>query len=196
MRTFALVLATSLLSACGFRPLHVAANPDGLASAPLRGVEVVQTYSDDADNKQAAFLIAQSLRSRIGTGGDAARYRLKITPSVNRSGLAVGRDDVASRYDYNIYTAYELTDAVTGEQLVRDRVYSVATFGAPRDPYGRVASELDAAEQSADSAADRIVTDLAVWFANAPSAPDAAPIPAPLPEAVPVTGPVTDSVTN
>ena len=167
MRHLALVLLTFLLAGCGFRPLHQAVAPAG-ADSPLRAVAVATSVGDDSDNKRVAYRLAESLRERLGEPGEAARYRLTVSPDVRRAGLATGRNDVASRFDLNIATRYTLTDAVTGEQLARDLVYSTATFGAPVDPYGRLTAEIDAAEQGADAAADRIIADLAVLFADMP----------------------------
>ena len=167
MRHLALAALTFLLAACGFRPLHQAVAPVGLDS-PLRSVAVSTAVGDDSDDKRVAYRLAESLKERLGDPGEDARYRLSVSPSVRRAGLATGRNDVASRFDLNIATRYTLTDAVSGEQLARDLVYSTATFGAPVDPYGRLTAEIDAAEQGADAAADRIVADLAVLFADMP----------------------------
>lgn len=163
---FLLPLLALLLAACGFRPLHQAANPAGLAGAPLRGVDVRVSAPDDSDDQRVAFLIDQALEARLGAGTPAL-YHLDIVPSASRAGLAVSPNDVATRYDYRIYARFTLSDAATGEQLLRDQVYAVSSFGAPRDPYGRIAAELSAAELASEDAADRIFTELALYFADA-----------------------------
>ena len=168
MRTL-VIAAAFLVSACGFRPLHTAVNSAGVA-APLANIALETTASDDSDDKRAAFLVRQSLESRLSDTAPEPRYRLRLTPAVSRSGLGVGRNDVASRFDYNMFVRYKLTDAASGEELTDGRVYAVATFGAPRDPYGRISAEVSAAEQAAEQAADRILLDLATYFADPDSA--------------------------
>ena len=167
MRHLATAAITLLLASCGFRPLHQAATPIG-ADSPLRSVAVTTSTGDDSETKRVAFDLANALRERLGEPEGPPRYRLRLTPTAFRTPLATGRNDVASRFDLNISVTYELTDAVSGEQLATDLVYSTATFGAPFDPYGSLAAQLDAAEQGADAAADRIVSDLALHFADTP----------------------------
>jgi len=164
MRNFLIILTLFLVS-CGFQPLHQSVK-QGAAATPLSQIALDSSYDDDSDNKRAAFLITQSLRERMSGTVAEPKYRLSYSPSVTRGGLGVGRDDVASRYDYNIYTSYRLTDAETGKLLKQGRTYSVATFGAPRDPYGRIIAEVSAAEQASQQAADRILTDLAIYFTD------------------------------
>ena len=167
MRIF-LIISALFLTACGFQPLHQNIKA-GAGGTPLNQIALDSNYTDDADDKRAAFLITQSLRERVSDTVSAPTYRLSYTPSVRRTGLGVGVDDVASRFDYNIYTRYSLTDAKTGEVLKKGRIYSVATFGAPRDPYGRIVAEGNAAEQASQQAADRLITDIALYFSDAES---------------------------
>ena len=167
MRIF-LILSVLLLTACGFQPLHQNIKA-GAGGTPLNQIALDSAYNNDADNKRAAFLITQSLRERVSDTVSEPTYRLRYTPYVSRSGLGVGVDDVASRFDYNIYTNYSLTDAETGKVLKNGSIYSVATFGAPRDPYGRIVAEGNAAEQASQQAADRLITDIALYFSDAES---------------------------
>ena len=160
-----LLPATLLLASCGFRPLYEAA-PVLKDSAQLGGIAVDTRHSDDADDRRMAFLLREALESRLPSPGVEARYRLRVTPAVRQRRLAVGPDDVASRYDYNVYARYELTDMQSGEVVLKDRIYAVSTYGSPRDPYGRIAEDLSAAQLAADEAADRIFADLSVHFAD------------------------------
>lgn len=163
---FAPLVLSAFLTACaGFQPLHRAAG-DGGSLAPLSQVSVAVGYPDDADDKRAAYLIRQALESRIGEDDAASRYLLRLTPRVRRSGLAVGRDDVASRFDYTIATRYQLVERATGATVSGGTLYNTASFGAPRDPYGRISAELNAAEQASGAAADALVTELALHFAD------------------------------
>lgn len=167
MRHF-LLIAALFLTACGFQPLHQNIKA-GAGGTPLNQITVDSAHNGEANNKRAAFLISQALRERITDPETEPTYRLRYTPTVRRTPLGVGVDDVASRFDYNIYTSYRLTDANTGKLLKVGRIYSVATFGAPRDPYGRIIAEVSAAEQASQQAADRLITELALYFSEAQS---------------------------
>ena len=160
-----LPLLALALAACGFRPLHQAANPAGLANAPLRGVNVNVIAPNDSEDQRVAFMIDEAMEARLGAGTPAL-YNLEIIPAVSRAGLAVSPDDVATRFDYRIFARFTLTDAKTGDRLMRDQVYAISSFGAPVDPYGRLAAELAAAELASQDAADRIFTELALYFAE------------------------------
>ena len=167
MRT-PVIASALLLSACaGFQPLHQATGSVGEAAslAPLQAIAIDAGYRDDSDDKRAAYLIRQALEERVG-GAVAPLYTLKLTPRAQRAGLAVGTDDVASRYDYNLYTAYRLEDRKSGKVLTRGNIYSTASFGAPRDPYGRISAEVNAAEQAAAQAADDLILELALYLAG------------------------------
>ena len=160
-----LIPATLLLAACGFRPLHQAA-PELASINGIGGIAIEVSSADDSDDRRVAFLLDQQLDQRLPEAGAEPRYRLKVTPTVSRAGLAVAANDVAARFDYNVFANYELSDAATGEILLAKQVYAVSTYGAPDDAYGRIASELSAADLAAQEAADRIVSDIAVHLAT------------------------------
>ena len=172
MRTLAMACMALLLSACGFRPLHTAAS-QGLPAnlGPLADLAIDVRHADNSEDRRMAFLIQEALQDRLpgSPSRDALtgpRYQLRVTPTVDRAGLGVGTDDIASRFDLNVFARWELWDGVTGDRLARDQVFAVSTFGAPLDPFGRIAAEVDASEQAAEEAANLLINDLAVWFAG------------------------------
>jgi len=155
-----LILATALiLAACGFKPMHAptAFGGKGLAMKNIR-VEMQA-------NGKIDFLLAQTLRDRMGDNGSAS-YILKITSELNRRLLGIGADDVASRYDLELQSEFALVDAKTGDVVYRDNIRAISTFGAPRDSYGTVAAQSNAEEQIAAEAADRIIVRLAGYQAS------------------------------
>lgn len=163
IRTFTLSLAALALTACGFTPMH---SPSA-AGTTLRDISVQLDKGSDVADNQAGFFITQRLRDRIGVDGE--RYRLELTPGYRRSRLGIRDDDVASRYDVTLRSRYELYDAKTGELLDKGSVSSITTFGAPSGPFGVITADDQGTRQAAQEVADRLVVELAKYFANQPA---------------------------
>jgi len=150
-----------LLSACGFTPMH---GTSGTA-APLANIDIeLQKVTNVIDN-QAGFLVAQRLRDRVGSGSDAAPYRLEITPRYNRRLFGLTGADVASRYDVIVSARWKLLDAKTGKVLKTGSNLSTVTFAASEGPYGVITADNVGVEQSAKETADKVIIELAQYFA-------------------------------
>lgn len=157
MRFFVLTLMTLGLTACGFKPMH-APGAFSDSSYSFEKISVTTVNEEKPD-----FLLKQALRDRFGDNADT-QYELRIDPSVRRTGLGIGADDVASRFDMNMSAKYELVETKSGKTVDKGTVSSISTFAAPRDPYGRISAENNATEQVAREAADRIIIKLASYF--------------------------------
>lgn len=165
MRIFFLPLAfllSALLAGCGFSPLHSATG----AAAPLANMSIQMNKGADVVDNQAGFFVTQRLRDRIGTSSDAAPYQLKFTPRYSRRRLGLTNADVASRYDITVTATWELIDTKTGKSLKKGRSASIVTFGAPAGPYGVITADNVGVEQSAKETADKVIVDLARYFAQ------------------------------
>ena len=158
-------IALPLLTACGFTPLHGASLSGG--ADKFEDISIQINDGKDAGDKEAGFLVLQRLRDRIGEKSGA--HILELTPSLRRQRLGISADDVASRYDSIISVSYKLIDAKTGKILDRGSVRGVSTFGAPIDPYGIVAAENNAEQQTAKEVADRLLVKLAGYYAKNPT---------------------------
>ena len=106
----------------------------------------------------------QRLRDRIGENN--GEHVLTLNPILRRSGFGINSIDVASRYDSNVTVRYTLTDKKSGKVLTKGSVTAVSTFGAPLDPYGLIAADKNATQQTTKEAADRILVKLASYYAN------------------------------
>jgi len=159
-----LALTTSglILTGCGFTPVH-----QGTANGSvLQDIFIQVDKGNDVTNNQAGFLLTQRLRERMGNGGAAPKYRLEIEPVYSRRRLGITDQDVASRYDISVKANYRLYDTKTGDQLTRGDVSSVSTFGAPIGPYGVITADNVGVEQASKETADKLIRDLARYFAN------------------------------
>ncbi len=155
-------LTASLLSACGFTPMH--GGSLGANSAKFEDISIQVNDGRDAGDKEAGFLVMQRLRDRIGE--NTGKHILELTPKLRRQRLGISADDVASRYDSILEVNYKLIDAKTGKILNRGKVKGTSTFGAPVDPYGIVAADNNAKQQTAKEVADRLLVKLAGYYAD------------------------------
>ena len=155
-------LALPLLTACGFTPMH--GTGLGANAAKFEDVSIKITSGKDAGDKEAGFLVMQRLRDRIGE--NTGKHVLELTPKLRRQRLGISADDVASRYDSILEINYKLLDAKSGKILDRGKVRGASTFGAPIDPYGIVAADNNAKQQTAKEVADRLLVKLAGYYAD------------------------------
>ena len=156
-----LISSALLLSACGFSPLH---GTNGTA-APLANIDIDTVKGSNVVDNQAGFFVTQRLRDRIGTQTDAAPYRLEITPSYRRRRLGLTNADVASRYDITVTARWNLIDTKSGKRLSQGNTSAVTTFGAPDGPFGVITADNVGVEQAAQETADKLILDLARYFA-------------------------------
>ncbi len=157
-------LAVPLLTACGFTPMHGGAISGN--TTKFEDVSIQINDGRDAGDKEAGFLVMQRLRDRIGE--NTGKHVLELTPKIRRQRLGISADDVASRYDSILEISYKLLDAKSGEILDKGRVKGTSTFGAPIDPYGIVAADNNAKQQTAKEVADRLLVKLAGYYAENP----------------------------
>ena len=163
-KIFLAAAAAALLSACGFTPMH---SPGlGANAAKFEDVSIQINDGRDAGDKEAGFLVMQRLRDRIGE--NTGKHILELTPKLRRQRLGISADDVASRYDSILEVNYKLLDAKSGKILERGKVKGTSTFGAPIDPYGIVAADNNAKQQTAKEVADRLLVKLAGYYAENP----------------------------
>lgn len=157
----AALIFSSLLTGCGFTPMHSATG----SASPLSNINVELQRGPSVVDNQAGFFMAQRLRDRIGGQTEAAPYTLKITPVYYRSSLGLTNADIASRYDITVVATWVLVEAKTGNTLENGRSTSVVSFGAPAGPYGVITADNVGVEQSAKETADKLVVQLAKYFA-------------------------------
>ena len=156
--------AVPLLTACGFTPMH--GTSLGANAAKFEDVSIQINDGRDAGDKEAGFLVMQRLRDRIGE--NTGKHILELTPKLRRQRLGISADDVASRYDSILEINYKLLDTKSGKILDRGTVKGTSTFGAPTDPYGIVAADSNAKQQTAKEVADRLLVKLAGYYAENP----------------------------
>jgi len=155
--------AALILSGCGFTPLHTAASAGG---APLANVDIQLKDGASVVADQAGFFVTQRLNDRIGTQSDKARFALEITPVYRRRRFGLTDADIASRYDVTVAARWKLVNQKTGRVMRRGNTTTTTTFGAPDGPYGVITADNVGVEQAAGETADKLILELAKFFAN------------------------------
>jgi LPS-assembly lipoprotein len=158
----AALLATLVLSACGFRPLY-GAGPDQPQSYVVRELGAIQVGLGPDRVDQVVY---GNLLDRLTPYGvpQEPRYRLALQLNESKQGVALERDATVSRFNLALEVGFTLQDAVTGESLFSGGVRAVAAYNVLRSEFANVIAERDARDRAARDIADEIKTRLSVYF--------------------------------
>lgn len=161
------MLALTLLSGCGLKPLY-AGGSNGFVGSALGSVEVEPIAG------RGGWLVRNALQERLqllGTG--APRYRLTVKLDDEIEGFGVRSDDAITRERRTLRARYQVTDLTTGEVLLDATEGSDAGIDVVSSEYAVIAAENTALENIADRLASQIVTRLSAEAgrAQAESAP-------------------------
>jgi LPS-assembly lipoprotein len=153
-----LCLALPGLTGCaGFEPIY--ARPG--AAAGMSRIAVVTP-----DNR-TGFLLRQSLEDVLGRDRNAPpAYRLNVTLDEHRQSRGIDENRIATRYEVSLAATYVLTDAVTGQMMVRGNRAIHVSYETTDQPYAGIVAQQDGQVRAADQAAEQIKTDLLAYFAE------------------------------
>ncbi len=143
------------LAACGFTPLYAT---KGLA-AGMASIEVKVPHG------RLAYLLSESLDDDLARDRDKpAVYRLDVTVSSRIFSRGLNLDETAAYYEDHVTVGYSLVEIATGRVLKTGAQPVEVTYAATDIPYAGIAAQEDAQQRAADAAADRIRTDLGIYF--------------------------------
>jgi LPS-assembly lipoprotein len=149
------VLAGLSLAACGFTPLYATR---GLA-AGMSSIEVKVPHG------RLAFLLSESLDDDLARDRDKpAIYRLDLAVTSRVFARGLNLDETAAYYEDHVTIDYKLVEIATGRVLKTGTQPVEVTYAATNVPYAGIAAQEDAQKRAADQAADRIRTDLGIYF--------------------------------
>ena len=158
LRRFLPVSFALILSACaGFQPLYgentsVRRNFEQLSAAPIEG--------------RAGFLFSQALLDRGGiVSGQSGTYVLETALTKSRVNVGVRIDDVSTRSRLTLRARYSVRDR-NGKISYQGLAESQAAFDVPDQPYGALVAEQAAEETATSVLAEKVLNDLAVFFAS------------------------------
>jgi LPS-assembly lipoprotein len=161
LRIIPIVAASLFAGACGFHPLYGnAAAGSGLSRAfasvyvePIRDTGVAAT----------GFELRNALIDLLDSNAGAA-YRLKVTVGETTQGLALLSNASITRYNDRLTANYQLTDAATGNVIVRGSETGLSAYNVVASPYASLVAQQDADKRAVQDIAQRIRIDLGVFF--------------------------------
>ena len=159
-RAAVLCLCALALAGCGFRPLYGAAN-----GGPSPGVSLAAIYVEPIPERVGYQLRNDLLDAFDATGSNnGAAYRLKLVLRERTQGVTLERDATITRYNYTLTAHYDLFAAGGTTPIKSGNVSALSAFNVASSPYATVVAERDAADRAAGDIAERIRTELAVYF--------------------------------
>ena len=146
----ALILATPLVSACGFTPIYA----EPAVGSSLRRIAV--STQDD----RLGYRLREQLEDALAWDRSSAPlYRLTTQVEQNRRSLGRRIDDTATRYELTIKAAWTLTPSSGGTPLTGTETVTT-TYAAADQPYAAIAAQQDGEERAASELARLIRLDL------------------------------------
>lgn len=157
LAVLALLALTAPLGGCGFAPLYA---QDGIVPK-LASIDVV------APQGRTGFLLREHLDDAFGKNrAEAPAYQMHLQLAETRYPRGVRVDNVATRYEYVLTAAYQVTTLPAGAPVKNGLVHVELTYDSPDQPYASVAAQEDAQDRAAEEAARRIHLELAAWMAT------------------------------
>ena len=146
----ALILATPLVSACGFTPIYA----EPAVGSSLRRIAV--TTQDD----RLGYRLREQLEDALAWDRSSAPlYHLTTQVEQNRRSLGRRIDDTATRYELTVKAAWTLTPISGGTPLTGTETVTT-TYAAADQPYAAIAAQQDGEERAASELARLIRLDL------------------------------------
>ncbi len=147
-----------ILSACaGFEPLYaqntgVRQGFEQISASPIEG--------------RVGFLFSQALQERGGINtGQSGAYVLETSLNKTSTAIGVRIDNVSTRARLTMRARFVVRDK-NGKIAYRGNAQSSSAFDEPDQPYGALAAERRAEEIAAQLLAEKVLNDLAVFFAG------------------------------
>ena len=156
-RLLPLMIATSLLTACGLQPLY-SGGSQGAVSSLLGAVTV-----DPIEGKNG-WLMRNALNDRLTAGGaTTTRYKLTIKLDDQIEGFGIRADDTVTRERRTLRARYQLVDLVSGKTVLDATAGSDAGIDVVSSEYATIAGENTALENLTQEVAEQIVTRISIY---------------------------------
>jgi len=146
----ALMLATPLVSACGFTPIYA----EPAVGSSLRRIAV------STEDDRLGYRLREQLEDALAWDRSSAPlYRLTTRVEQDRRPLGRRIDDTATRYELTVKAAWTLTPTSGGTPLTGTETVTT-TYAAADQPYAAIAAQQDGEERAASELARLIRLDL------------------------------------
>jgi LPS-assembly lipoprotein len=152
-------VASLALSACGFHPLY-GKYGNGSADTTFRSVYIEQIP------ERVGYQLRSDLLDLFNapSAPNGAQYRLKIDLKSDEKGLAVEKSASVTRYSYHLTAQYKLMRSGSTDIIKQGTIHSLTSYNVVQSPYATVVADKDAQDRAAQDVAERLRTELAVYF--------------------------------
>jgi len=151
------------LAGCGFRPLYgEAAKGQTNTTSELARVEVGPIKD------RIGQLVRNHLLDQLTPKGGklAPHYRLKVELTTSQEGVALARDEAATRFNLQLRGRYALIELQNKREIFQGTARSIAVYNVVSADYSTLTAEADAKRRAAREISDEIKTRLAVFFSR------------------------------
>lgn len=160
-RRIPLALACAgLLAGCGFQPLYGNRAQSRSTPAQFALIEV-----NDIDGRPGHHLRNYLIDRLSARGGNYKKlYRLEISLSDQKDGLAIREDEAVTRFNYRLISAIRLTRIADGQILYESSLRATAAFNVVDSEFATLSAERDAETRAARDLSNEIITRMAIYF--------------------------------
>lgn len=154
------LIALLSLTACGFSPIY-AQKDLGLK---LSHIDLV------TPDTRTGYFVRNRLTSTLNVKDSEPKlYRLTVDLSERRYDIGLQVDDTAVRSEISTWVNYSLTDIETRRVITSGQFINTTTFDVSNtSPYVGVVAQKEGQERAADGIAERIHSDLSLFFYGEP----------------------------
>jgi LPS-assembly lipoprotein len=161
-RSIFLFVASLLIAGCGFRPLY---GTGDTGAGQGVGTELASIYVEPL-SERVGYELRNNLLDLMNAQSrtEGAAYRLKLNLREELTGVAIRPNASITRYNYTLIVHYDLLPAGKSDPAHSGNARSLAAYNVALSPYATVTAERDAKDRAARDIAERIRTELAVYF--------------------------------
>lgn len=151
---------SAALAACGFKPLY--GNRSASNAPPM---QFAQIDVKDIDGRPGHLLRNYLIDSFSARGGNYRKqYRLDISLSDSKDGLAIRADEAVTRYNYRLKSNFRLSRISDQQVLFESTLRVTSAFNVVNSEFATLSAERDAEDRAARDMSTEIVTRLAIYF--------------------------------
>jgi LPS-assembly lipoprotein len=161
-RAMTIFFGNLIVSGCGFHPLYGTIGADPAAQQIFASIYVEPIEQERIGYDLRNDLI-DSLRATDRPQGTL--YRLQVSVTETREGVALQNDATITRYDVVFTAKYELTDAKL-KSVLKGTETTLESFDVAQSPYSSLTGQEDSEKRAAQDIAEHIRIDLGVHFAH------------------------------
>lgn len=162
-----LILSLASVTACGFQPLYGEKATSAVTNTELSAVEI------DLVRDREGQMLRNELLDRFQPRGAALKplYRLSITLTQQKVGLAIRPDETGSRANLFISANYTIREIANGKVVFNGASRAVTGYNVLSSDFATTSSEADAVRRAINDLSQQISIRVSVAIAAHKPAP-------------------------